>query len=106
MQKALDAVNGETSKAYLGGLGLILTGGSAVLAGSAQVLTALVHATSGADYVSIAKGIVNGNAETAMILGGAAMISKGISDIGNRHATAELHNAVEAAQDAQGEKKP
>src|SRR3990167_10805480 len=86
--KAVDALDGAPSKTYMGALGLILSGASSVLTGMAHVTGDLLAAKGGAAYLSIAKGLYAGNADTALLVAGAALISKGIATIGQRHATA------------------
>ncbi len=86
--KAVDALDGQTSKAYAGGVGQILTG-VATLAGGAAGLAQQFVAAQGADaYLDIIKGIT-ANPSAGLVLAGAGLISKGIADIGNRHAIAK-----------------
>lgn len=91
--KAVDALDGETSKAYMGGLGLILTGIAGVLGGVAGIVGEVVAAHGGAAYITLATGLTH-NPSAAVVLAGAASISKGVAVIGQRHALAR----VEAAQ--------
>ncbi len=95
--KAVDALDGETSKAYIGGLGMILTGGASLLDGSSHVAAALLAAHGGADYFAIGKALYQGDADTATIIAGFALISKGIAEIGQRHAAAKLSNTIASA---------
>lgn len=88
--KAVDALDGETSKAYLGGVGEILSGAASLLTGSAHIVVALAAAHGVDAYLDIGKSLFHGNADTALVLAGAALVSKGLADIGNRHATAKL----------------
>ena len=93
LQSALDAVNGETSKAYLGGLGLILGGLGSILAGAAGIVQGLLPLHTGAEYLAFAQGIEH-NASAGLILAGWVSVSKGYSAIGQRHALAKLQNAA------------
>ena len=93
--KAVDALDGKTSKAYLGGLGLILSGGASLLTGVAHIAGDILAAHGGAAYLSIAKGIYAGSTDTALLIAGVGLISKGIAEIGQRHAIAK---AVESTK--------
>lgn len=86
--KAVDALNGETSKTYQGGAILILTGAATLLGGLAGVLGQVVAAASGADYLALAQGLGH-NASAGLVMAGAATIGKGIAVIGQRHALAK-----------------
>lgn len=86
--KAVDALNGETSKTYLGGAVLILTGAATLLGGVAGIVGQVAAASTGAEYLSLAKGLTE-NASAGLILAGAGAIGKGISAIGQRHALAK-----------------
>lgn len=87
--KAVDALDGETSKAYLGGAIKILSGAGSVLLAAANIAVQVAAGHGGADYLAVAKGVFNGNAETAMLTGGVALIGAGIAAIGQRHAIAK-----------------
>ena len=87
--KAVDALDGESSKAYLGGTVKILSGVGSIVLGLANIAGELYAAQGGAAYLSIAKAVFSGNAETALLMGGAAAIGAGISAIGQRHAIAK-----------------
>lgn len=95
--KVVDALDGETSKACIAGLGKILTGGAAVMTGSAHVTSLLFAAHGSADYLAIAQQLYHGDADTAAILGGVALILSGYQAIGQRHAVAKLANALDGA---------
>ena len=86
--KAVDALNGETSKAYLGGLVKILSGAGSVAAALANIVGVLHASHSGADILSLGQSLVHGDANTALLVGGAGLIGAGISAIGQRHALA------------------
>lgn len=90
--KALDAVNGQTSKAYIGGVGQILSGIAAIVGGSANLVMSLLPLHGAAEYLAFAKGLSQ-DTNAAVILGGVALLSKGIADIGQRHALAKAVNA-------------
>lgn len=92
--KVVDALDGETSKACIVGLGKILTGGAAVLTGSAHVAALLLAAHGGADYLAIGQQLYHGDADTAAIAGGFLLILSGYQAIAQRHAIAKLANAV------------
>lgn len=92
MGKAVDALDGATSKAYIGGVGLILTGLVSLLTGSAHVLSQVFAAHGGAAYFDILKSLYAGDADTALFIAGAAAVSKGIAEIGARHALAKAQS--------------
>ncbi len=92
--KAVDALDGETSKAYLGGVGLILTGLASLAGGVAHVATAIVAAHGGPEYLAIGRALYAGNADTALLLAGLGMVSKGWAEIGQRHALAKSDAAA------------
>lgn len=87
--KAVDALDGETSKAYLGGAVKILGGVGSVALGLANIGVELASAQGAAAYIAIGKAVFAGNAETALLMGGFAAIGAGISAIGQRHALAK-----------------
>ncbi len=91
--KAVDALDGETSKAYLGGAVKILTGAGSLLLAGANIATQVAGAHGSADYLAIGRAIFAGNAETAMLAAGAGLIGAGIQAIGQRHALAKAVNA-------------
>lgn len=86
--KAVDALNGETSKTYLGGVVLILTGAATLLGGVAGIAGEVLAASTGAEYMALAKGLTH-NASAGLVVAGAGTIGKGIAVIGQRHATAK-----------------
>ena len=92
---AVDALDGETSKAYLGAVGLLLSGAASVLGGAANIIMELVPLHGAAAYLTFAEGLKH-DPSSAMVLAGIALISKGLGDIGQRHALANLHNTVNA----------
>lgn len=100
--KAVDALDGETSKAYLGGLGLILSGAASTLAGAANLVLEVVPLKGAGAYIAFAQSLSH-DPNTALVLAGAAMVSKGIAEIGQRHATAKLANAVAAQAEGPGD---
>ena len=87
--KAVDALNGESSKAYLGGVIKILGGVSSIALGVAGVAAQVAACSAGACYANVGQGLFQGNAQTAMILGGVGMIGAGVAAIGQRHALAK-----------------
>lgn len=93
LQSAVDALDGETSKAYLGGVGLILGGLGSVCAGLAGIVAAVVPLQGGAAYLAYAQNLSH-DTNAGLVLAGYAAIMKGYADIGNRHATAKLAQAV------------
>lgn len=88
MGAAVDALDGKTSKAYMGGVGKMLAGASSMFLALAHIFVALVQARGGASYFDIIRGIYSGNVDTALLLSGVALIHDGLADIGNRHAVA------------------
>ena len=87
--KAVDALDGEASKAYVGGLGTMLAGAAGVLAALANLLGEVLPLHGGAEYLKFVQGLSH-NPNMAAILLGVAAVSKGLADIGNRHAVAKL----------------
>lgn len=102
--KAVDALDGESSKAYMGGVGQILTGAATLLGGLAGIAGQLVGAHGGAEYVALAKGLAH-DPSAGLVLGGAALISKGWADIGQRHALAKAVNDAKATEVVPSDKK-
>ena len=92
---AVDALDGATSKAYIGGVGMILTGAASVLGGAANIVSEVLPLHGAAAYFDFARGISH-DPSLAVIAAGVALISKGVAEIGQRHATAKLSNAVAA----------
>lgn len=92
--KAVDALDGETSKAYLGGAVKILGGLSSVVLGLANIGADLVSAKGSAAYFAIGQSLFNGNPDTAAIGLGVIAIGAGISSIGQRHAVAKAAKAA------------
>lgn len=90
---AVDALDGETSKAYIGGVGMILSGGATLLGGAANLVMEIVPLHGGAAYVAFVQNLSH-DANAALIMAGAGLIAKGLADIGQRHATAKLANFV------------
>lgn len=93
--KAVDALDGETSKAYIGGLGMILSGAATLLGGAANIAAEVLPLKGGAAYIAFAQGISH-DANAALLLAGVALISKGVGQIGQRHAIAKLANQAPA----------
>lgn len=93
--KAVDALNGETSKTYLGGAVMILTGAATLLGGLAGIAGQVVAAASGADYLALVQGIGH-NASAGLVMAGAATIGKGVAVIGQRHAIAKAAPVAES----------
>ncbi len=89
---AVDALNGQTSKAYLGGLGLMLSGGATLLGGLANLALEAQKITDLGGWIAFAKHMTN-DPNAALVLAGAALISKGLADIGQRHALAKAVTA-------------
>lgn len=97
---AVDALDGETSKAYIGGVGEILSGAATLLGGLANIVAQIVPLHGASAYFDFARNISH-DPSAALVVAGLALIHKGIADIGNRHATAKLANAVEAQAQSQ-----
>ena len=91
--KAVEALDGESSKAYIGALGLILSGAATLLTGLANVVGEVVPLQGGAEYIKFLSNLSH-DANAAIVLAGVAAISKGVADIGNRHAVAKLQNSL------------
>lgn len=83
--KAVEALDGETSKAYAGGVGQILAGAAGILGGLAGIAGQVVAAHGGPEYLSLVQGLAH-NPSAAAVLAGAGFISAGLSAIGQRHA--------------------
>lgn len=96
---ALDALDGETSKAYQGAVVTILTGAATFIGGLANLAAEIFPLHGGAAYVDFARSLSH-DPNLALVLAGLAAIGKGWADIGNRHATAKLANAVAAQAQA------
>ncbi len=86
--KAVDALNGESSKTYLGAAVMILTGAATLLGGVAGIAGQVAAAATGADYLALAQGLAH-NSSAGLVLAGAGTIGKGIAVIGQRHALAK-----------------
>lgn len=86
--KAVDALDGQASKAYIGGVGQILTGVATLLGGAANVLGAVVKLQGMDQYIAYAQSLSH-DPNAALVVAGMALISKGLADIGNRHALAK-----------------
>ncbi len=99
--KAVDALDGEASKAYLGGAIKILAGIGSIVLGLGNIGLEVAGAHGGAAYLAIGQGLFHGNAETALLVGGVAAIGSGISVIGQRHAVAKAATAAASVPAAQ-----
>lgn len=93
--KAVDALDGESSKAYLGGVGLIATGLATALGGIAGVVGEIAVSHGGAAYLALLQGLPH-NASAGLVLAGLTSIKAGIAAIGLRHAMAKAQAAAEA----------
>lgn len=91
--KAVDALDGETSKAYAGAVVVMFGGAATLLGGVANLIGEFVPLHGGAAYLSFAQGLTH-DPNLALVLAGAAAIGKGLTDIGQRHAVAKLANAT------------
>jgi hypothetical protein len=87
--KAVDALDGETSKAYIGGVGMMLSGAATLVGGLANLAGEIVPLHGGAAYFDFARNLSH-DPNAALVLAGAGLISKGVAEIGQRHATAKL----------------
>lgn len=97
LDKGVETV--EMGKAYLGGIGGILTGAAAVLGGAAGLIKEIMPLHDVAGYLAFAQGFMQ-DANVGIITGGALAISAGYAVIGQRHATAKLEaNMVKLATD-------
>lgn len=86
--KAIDALDGEKSKAYQGGVGMILAGAASVLGGLAGVVGNVIAAKGGPAYLALIQGIPH-DSSVGLILAGYAGIKAGWAVIGQRHAVAK-----------------
>lgn len=91
--KAVDALDGETSKAYIAGVMAMLGGAVSISTALIHILNLVFQAHGGAAYYDIFKAIQAGNADTVLLGAGYLAIAKGYADIGHRHALAEIANA-------------
>ena len=93
--KAVEALDGEDSKAYAAGVQQIMTGGATLLGGLSGYASEFVSAHGAADYLAIVQNWKH-DTNAGLLIAGWALIQAGKAAIANRHATAKLHNAVEA----------
>lgn len=91
--KAVDALDGETSKAYTGGIGNVLLGASGVLGGLAGMAVQLVGMKGGASYLEFGQNLGH-NPATLAVLMGAKTFMEGWTAIGQRHAIAKAEAAA------------
>lgn len=87
--KAVDALDGATSKAYIGGVGLILSGAATTLGGAANLVLEIVPLHGGAAYFKFVQNASH-DPNVGLVLAGAAVIAKGLAEIGQRHAIAKM----------------
>lgn len=92
---AVDALDGESSKAYAGAVGQILTGAAGLLGGLAGLVAEFVAAHGVDSYLEIIKNIKH-DPSAGAVLAGAALISSGYTAIGQRHALAKATAPVSA----------
>jgi hypothetical protein len=86
--KAVELLDGETSKTYAVGVGQILTGLAGVLGGLGMYGAQFVAAQGGAAYLSILQGALHNPATAAIGLGWTEIL-KGRATIAQRHALAK-----------------
>lgn len=94
--KAIEALDGETSKTYGAGVGKILTGAAEILGGVATLASQFVAAKGGANYLALVQDIPHGLAAAAIVHGWNAILD-GRAVIAQRHAVAK---AIVAAPEA------
>jgi hypothetical protein len=94
--KAVDALDGEASKAYAGAVGQILSGLAAILGGLAGLVSQFAACHGGAEYLKFVQGLSQ-DPSAGAVLAGAALISMGWAAIGQRHALAKNAQAPAAA---------
>lgn len=99
--KAVEALDGETSKTYAAGAGEMLTGAVGILTGAGMFLAQFVAAKGGAEYLAIAQGALHNPATAAIGLGWTTFL-KGRATIAQRHA---LVKAVQGEPPADAPKK-
>lgn len=92
--EAVDALDGEGSKAYAGAVGQILTGAATLLGGLAGIASEFIAAHGGAAYLAILQHLKT-DPSAGAVLAGAALISSGWTAIGQRHALAKAANAAD-----------
>ncbi len=86
--KAVDALDGETSKTYAAGAQKILTGVAAIAGGVAAIAAQFVAAKGGAEYLQIGQGLLH-NPAFGAISAGWVLILDGKATIAQRHAIAK-----------------
>jgi len=87
------------SKAYLGAASLILTGIGTSCTGLVGLIGEVMPCNDFACYVNFARGL-GSDANAGLLLAGWAMVSKGLADIGNRHATEKLEARINVVSSA------
>lgn len=87
----LAKING--SKAYIGAAGTMITGAITALTGLAGIVADLIPLETAAQYFAFAKGLGH-NANAGLIAAGGGLLSKGWTDIGQRHAVAKLEAKI------------
>lgn len=100
--KAVDALDGETSKAYAGALVQILSGGATALGGLAGLASEFVAAHGASAYIALVQGLGH-DANAGMVAAGSGLVGMGIAAIGHRHAQAKAQ--AEAAEQATAAQK-
>ncbi len=86
--KAVDALDGETSKTDGAGVGKILPGGAEILGGVSTLVAQFVAAKGGAGYLSLVKDVPHGLSAAAIIHGWNTILD-GRAIIAQRHALAK-----------------
>jgi len=97
--KAVDALDGESSKAYAGALGQMATGAATLLGGVAGLLSEFSQAHGGSAYLALIQGFKS-DPSAGAVLAGAALISMGYTAIGQRHAIAKAASDNDAKAQA------
>lgn len=95
--KAVEALDGETSKTYAAGVGQILTGVAGIVAGLGMYSAQFVAAKGGAAYLEILQGALH-NPATLALGAGWTEILKGRATIAQRHAIAKATTVEAKAQ--------
>ena len=83
--KALDALNGETSKTYAAGAQKMLTGMAGIVTGLSMFAAQFIAAKGGAEYLAIIQGLTSNPAMLALGAGWALFLD-GKATVAQRHA--------------------
>lgn len=85
LEKAVEALDAEDSKAYAAGAEKIMAGAASIATGLGMYAAQFVAAKGASEYLAILQGALH-NPATLAITGGWLSIKSGKADIGLRHA--------------------